>query len=221
MGGPFLDFSSPLGPHTAPLLTPAFSPDSSSHDLQIGLTSQVSTSLNSSSSSPLPGLGPWIQESLENYVLGQDCLGELPIDWDCLSGTNFQKKLWHSLTQIPWGQLITYGSLARDMGHPGAARAVGSACGKNPILIVIPCHRVVGVRGLGGFTGGLELKRQLLSLEKNLKCARVPPTSYKTNPCHPQGQGPQLQTRPLGSTPCKIGVEKRNMDRVPVGLRSN
>lgn len=82
-------------------------------------------------------------------------------------GTPFQKKVWKELTKIPWGATISYGELARRVGIPTAARAVGAANGKNPIPIVIPCHRVIGANGsLTGFGGGIEIKERLLELEE-------------------------------------------------------
>ena len=82
------------------------------------------------------------------------------------SGTEFQKKVWAGISQIPYGQTVTYGDLARSIGRPGSARAVGSACGANPLALIIPCHRVVGTQGLGGFAGGIAVKKKLLGLEK-------------------------------------------------------
>lgn len=85
---------------------------------------------------------------------------------DLLEGTSFQKKVWRSLRRIPFGQTRSYQNVARDIGHPNSFRAVGGACGKNPIALFIPCHRVINANGkLGGFTGGLRLKQQLLMLE--------------------------------------------------------
>ncbi len=80
-------------------------------------------------------------------------------------GTPFQRRVWQTIQDIPYGSLKTYGDVAQMMGAPGAARAVGTALGKNPIPIVIPCHRVVAAHGIGGFTGGLVIKRALLHLE--------------------------------------------------------
>lgn len=81
-------------------------------------------------------------------------------------GTPFQTKVWNLLREIPRGETITYGELARRSGNPKAARAVGTANGKNPIPIIIPCHRVIGSSGkLTGYAGGLEAKRKLLELE--------------------------------------------------------
>jgi methylated-DNA-[protein]-cysteine S-methyltransferase len=81
-------------------------------------------------------------------------------------GTWFQQRVWEALQEIPYGQTESYGELAERIGSPGAARAVGLANGKNPIGIIIPCHRVVGATGsLTGYGGGLERKKQLLDLE--------------------------------------------------------
>jgi O-6-methylguanine DNA methyltransferase len=86
---------------------------------------------------------------------------------DLLEGTPFQKKVWQFLRRIPYGQTRSYQALARDIGHPKSFRAVGGACGNNPIAVLIPCHRVINTDGkLGGFTGGLRIKRQLLALEQ-------------------------------------------------------
>ncbi len=82
-------------------------------------------------------------------------------------GTPFQRDVWEALRAIPYGQTASYGEVARAIGKPGAARAVGMACNRNPIAILIPCHRVVGASGdLTGYSGGLEKKRFLLELER-------------------------------------------------------
>ena len=80
-------------------------------------------------------------------------------------GTPFQKKVWAAMCRIPYGKLATYGQLAAAMGRPTACRAVANAVGKNPLLILCPCHRVVASKGLGGFSAGLALKRRLLAVE--------------------------------------------------------
>ncbi len=81
-------------------------------------------------------------------------------------GTPFQRATWQKLREIPYGATITYGDLARKVGRPKASRAVGAANGRNPLPIVIPCHRVIGSDGsLTGFGGGIKIKRQLLELE--------------------------------------------------------
>ncbi len=83
------------------------------------------------------------------------------------SGTEFQKAVWEELKKIPYGKTVCYREIASALGKPNAVRAVGGAIGKNPVLIAVPCHRVVGKNGaLTGFAGGLELKRALLELEK-------------------------------------------------------
>lgn len=82
-------------------------------------------------------------------------------------GTPFQEKVWKSLLRIPYGETRSYADIALDIGHPNAARAVGTAVGKNPIMIVIPCHRIINKNGrLGGFGGGPDLKKELLGIEK-------------------------------------------------------
>ena len=84
-------------------------------------------------------------------------------------GTDFQKKVWNALTEIPYGETLSYQELAIKIGHPKAARAVGQACNRNPIGIIVPCHRVIGTdHRLTGYAGGLELKEKLLKHEKAL-----------------------------------------------------
>ncbi|MFO8044874.1 MAG: methylated-DNA--[protein]-cysteine S-methyltransferase [Halomonas sp.] len=83
-------------------------------------------------------------------------------------GSEFQRQVWAALLRIPWGEIRTYGELARRLGREGAARAVGAANGANPLPLLIPCHRVVAAGGLGGYSGGLMLKRRLLELEGSL-----------------------------------------------------
>ncbi len=82
-----------------------------------------------------------------------------------LDGTIFQKEVWRELSRIPYGTTISYGELARRVGRPKGPRAVGRANGKNPIPIVVPCHRVLAGNGIGGYGGGLPLKRALLAVE--------------------------------------------------------
>jgi AraC family transcriptional regulator of adaptative response/methylated-DNA-[protein]-cysteine methyltransferase len=82
-----------------------------------------------------------------------------------LGGTTFQQKVWRVMRKIPAGTTVTYGELARRAGNPKAFRAAASACARNPVVLFVPCHRVVASNGLGGFGCGLERKRQLLEME--------------------------------------------------------
>ena len=82
-----------------------------------------------------------------------------------LDGTPFQKDVWAELSRIPYGETISYGELARRVGRPKGPRAVGQANGRNPIAIIVPCHRVLASNGIGGYGGGLPCKRALLALE--------------------------------------------------------
>lgn len=102
-------------------------------------------------------------EQLGEYFSGSRREFDLPLD---LAGTDFQRAVWAQLRKIPYGQVITYGELARRVGNPRAFRAVGSANGRNPVSIIVPCHRVVAAAGkLGGYGGGLDRKTTLLRLE--------------------------------------------------------
>lgn len=105
---------------------------------------------------------PALAQQLCDYVAGE--LEEFDVKLD-ERGTPFQRQVWTALRRIPFGVTVTYADLAGQLGKPGAARAVGSANGANPIPIVTPCHRVVARGGLGGFSGGLDVKRRLLGLE--------------------------------------------------------
>ena len=102
---------------------------------------------------------------LEAYFAGELQEFDLPL---APEGTPFQQTVWRTLQTIPYGQTSTYGELAVEIGKPNASRAVGAANGRNPIPIVIPCHRVISANGkLTGFSGGLHIKEALLSLERN------------------------------------------------------
>ncbi|MBU0728821.1 MAG: MGMT family protein [Proteobacteria bacterium] len=81
--------------------------------------------------------------------------------------TLFQKKVWELISTIPHGETLSYGELAEKLGGKSYARAVGNACNTNPVALIIPCHRVVGRNGIGGFAGGISIKQKLLELEKN------------------------------------------------------
>jgi methylated-DNA-[protein]-cysteine S-methyltransferase len=104
------------------------------------------------------------ETQLGEYFRGSRKRFDLPLD---LRGTAFQRKVWAELGKIPFGATWSYRELAERIGNPGAVRAVGTANGRNPVCILIPCHRVVRVSGdLGGYAGGLENKAFLLELEK-------------------------------------------------------
>ena len=109
----------------------------------------------------------------ENYVVGQltdyfkGKLSEFYVDYK-LQGTEFQEAVWREIAKIPYGKTITYGELAKRINRPKAYRAVGQACKKNPIPIIIPCHRVIGTNSkLIGFASGTDIKKRLLEHEKN------------------------------------------------------
>jgi len=103
------------------------------------------------------------RRQLDEYLEGRRKAFDIPV---LMVGTDFQRRVWDALLRIPYGATSTYGQIAEDIGSPRAARAVGSACGANPISIIVPCHRVIGSDGgLVGYGGGLPLKRKLLALE--------------------------------------------------------
>lgn len=103
-------------------------------------------------------------EAINTVLAGRSPRVFPPIDWG--RSTAFQQRVWTVLRSIPVGETRQYSDLARALGCPGAARAVGQACGANPIPVLIPCHRVLAAGGtLGGFSAGLEWKRRLLALE--------------------------------------------------------
>lgn len=104
------------------------------------------------------------EKQLKEYFGGKRRDFDLPLK---MHGTDFQKKVWRALQRIPFGETRSYTDIARLVGSAGAVRAVGSANGRNPLSIVVPCHRVIGANGaLSGFAGGLEIKRSLLDLER-------------------------------------------------------
>ena len=107
---------------------------------------------------------------LADYFAGRRTDFDLPL---APAGTTFQRKVWAGLLAIPYGQTVSYGELADRVGSPAASRAVGLANGKNPIAIVVPCHRVIGADGsLTGYGGGLDRKRFLLALEQDTAAGR-------------------------------------------------
>jgi len=112
----------------------------------------------------------WVEDLLDDtgrrlraYFGGARETFDVPVDWSGV--TAFGRAVLERVHAIPYGEVRTYGDIARQVGKPGASRAVGQAVGANPVPLIVPCHRVVAANGLGGFGGGLEWKRRLLSLE--------------------------------------------------------
>ena len=107
-----------------------------------------------------------VKKQLEEYFTGQRQQFDLPLDFQ---GTDFQQQVWQALLTIPYGEKRSYKDIAVQIGNEKAVRAVGAANGRNPISIIAPCHRVIGSSGaLVGFTGGLDKKQILLSLEQQI-----------------------------------------------------
>jgi methylated-DNA-[protein]-cysteine S-methyltransferase len=103
------------------------------------------------------------ERQLNEYFAGKRSEFSVPLD---MRGTAFQKDVWRALLAIPFGKTLSYGEIANQLGRPRASRAVGAANGRNPVSILVPCHRVIGSSGkLTGFAGGLEVKARLLGLE--------------------------------------------------------
>lgn len=104
-----------------------------------------------------------VKRQLDEYFAGRRTSFEIPFELD---GSPFQRQVWQALTEIPFGETISYGELARRVGRPGAARAVGAANGRNPVSVVVPCHRVIGADGtLTGYGWGNDRKAWLLRHE--------------------------------------------------------
>lgn len=103
-------------------------------------------------------------KQIEDYLTGKRTKFSIPLHFE---GTDFQRKVWKQLQAIPFGKTISYSELAMRAGNPRAVRAAGSANGKNPFCIIVPCHRVIAKDGtIGGYAGGLARKRHLLAVEK-------------------------------------------------------
>lgn len=107
-------------------------------------------------------LAEQLRDEADAYFRGERKDFSLPV---FLSGTAFQRAVWREIQKIPFGETCSYGEIARRLGKPGASRAVGSACRANPILLLVPCHRVTAARGPGGYVLGAAAKGFLLSLE--------------------------------------------------------
>ncbi|WP_428911065.1 methylated-DNA--[protein]-cysteine S-methyltransferase [Niallia sp. Krafla_26] len=115
-------------------------------------------------------LQPYINEMIE-FLDGKRKTFTVPFDY---SGTDFQLAVWNALCQIPYGQTKSYSDIATYINKPNAVRAVGTAIGANPILITVPCHRVIGKNGaITGYRGGVKMKKQLLELESHVLRSRT------------------------------------------------
>jgi methylated-DNA-[protein]-cysteine S-methyltransferase len=116
-------------------------------------------------------------DQLRAYFAGDIQEFDLPLN---AKGTEFQRHVWEELVRIPYGETISYGEMARRVGDPGACRAVGAANGRNPISIVVPCHRVIGANGsLTGFGGGLPRKAKLLGFERAIRFGESAATYWR------------------------------------------
>jgi methylated-DNA-[protein]-cysteine S-methyltransferase len=111
----------------------------------------------------IQGIAKEVKNQLDDYFSGKRNSFDMPLE---LKGTDFQKSVWEAVNQIPFGQTTTYMKLSQKLGNVAAIRAVGAAIGANPILVIVPCHRIIGTNGqLTGYAGGLERKQALLELE--------------------------------------------------------
>lgn len=107
---------------------------------------------------------------LAEYLQGKRKIFEIKLS---LKGTEFQKSVWEQLLNIPYGETRSYGEIAALIGNAKASRAVGMACNRNPVMIIVPCHRVIGKKGcLTGYAPGIDLKEKLLDMERELKSNR-------------------------------------------------
>ena len=119
-----------------------------------------------------------VKRQLEEYFAGERTTFDVQL---APEGAPFEREVWHALEEIPYGATVSYGEIARRVGQPTAARAVGTATGRNPIAVIVPCHRVIGADGsLTGYGGGLERKRLLLELE--LGQGQLQPTALAASP---------------------------------------
>ena len=109
----------------------------------------------------------FVIDQLESYFAGERQSFDVPFE---MRGTPFQKSVWQQLLTIPYGETRSYGQLAQQIGNPAASRAVGAANGRNPLSLIVPCHRVIGAGGtLTGYAGGLDCKNYLLQLESGFR----------------------------------------------------
>jgi methylated-DNA-[protein]-cysteine S-methyltransferase len=131
-------------------------------DVLIGIWLPPATGRRRRDTGDIPPVLKEAATQLEEYFAGERTEFDVPMELD---GTEFQCAVWAELARIPYGETISYGELARRVGRPKGPRAVGQANGRNPIPIIVPCHRVLASNGIGGYGGGLPMKRALLAVE--------------------------------------------------------
>ncbi|MFY1587742.1 methylated-DNA--[protein]-cysteine S-methyltransferase [Micromonospora sp. WMMD734] len=128
--------------------------------------------VTSAADRPADGLAGRAVAELRAYFAGELTGFTVPVG--APRGSEFERAVWREMTRIPYGETLTYGEVARRVGDPGAARAVGVACNRNPVPVIVPCHRIVGAGGkLVGFGGGLPRKVTLLELEAGVALRRA------------------------------------------------
>lgn len=130
--------------------------------IEVDIVDNEICSLNFVENSTAPLLKGIYKKDFDNYFKG----GQLKQSYQFPKGTQFQISVWKEIICIPYGQVKTYSEIAEAIGKPKAYRAVANACGANPLALYIPCHRVVSLKGLGGYSFGIPLKKKLLQLEK-------------------------------------------------------
>jgi len=144
--------------------------DESLHGLHLPDDPAAASFLEQGTPEGRPGSVAKAEEQLEAYFAGELTDFDLPLD---PQGTPWQTKVWWALAEIPFGETRSYGDIARRVGNPKASRAVGMANNRNPIALIIPCHRVIGADGsLTGYGGGLPLKERLLAHERRVLADR-------------------------------------------------
>jgi methylated-DNA-[protein]-cysteine S-methyltransferase len=131
-------------------------------DVLIGIWLPPATGRRGRDTGDIPPVLKETATQLEEYFAGERTDFDVPMELD---GTEFQRAVWAELTRIPYGETISYGELAARVGRPKGPRAVGQANGRNPIPIIVPCHRVLASNGIGGYGGGLPMKSALLAVE--------------------------------------------------------
>jgi methylated-DNA-[protein]-cysteine S-methyltransferase len=137
---------------------------------QDGSISELRFTKEEISENPLDGLLLEAKKQLDEYFSGKRKIFNLPV---VLSGTPFQYQVWEAVNKIPFGETTSYLKLSQTLGNPAAIRAVGAAIGANPVLLIIPCHRIIGTNGqLTGYAGGLDRKERLLELEGRAPLAK-------------------------------------------------